>query len=103
MNELSISPQERARKIETIILNAIQGNGKQVALAAAIGFHESTISKMKGEVLAHFAQLLAHAGLKVVAVDKVCVSREMYEAMTLINQRAMADPEIARKLVWEEE
>lgn len=98
-----MSPSERARKIESTILASIQGHGRQVALAAATGMSEPAVSSMKGEALGKFATLLAHAGLKVVSVDKVCVSREMYEAMTLINQRAMSDPAIARKLVWEDE
>lgn len=68
-----------------------------------MGVSESSVGRMNGDVLDSFASLMAHCGLKCVAAEKVCVSHEMYAAMTLINQRAMSDPEIARRLVWEEE
>ena len=98
-----MSPSERSRKIASTVRKAMQEQGKQVALASAMGVSESTVSRMQSETLDAFASLLAHCGLKCVPLSFHCVSREMYEAMTLINHRAMADPEIARKLMWEEE
>lgn len=103
MSEAFTDPHQRARKIASTVRKAIADQGKQVALAAAMGVAESTVSRMQSETLDAFASLLAHCGLKCISDDKVCVSREMYAAMTLINQRAMSDPEVARKLVWEEE
>ena len=103
MNELSMSPQEKSRKIVSTILKAIEENGKQTALATAMGVADSTITRMKGEVLDNFALMLAHSGLRVVPASHICVSPEMFHATTTIVQRAMADPDVARKLLREEE
>jgi hypothetical protein len=39
----------------------------------------------------------------VVPVGRVCVDQRMYEAMTNIASRAMADTEVAQRLVWGDE
>ena len=79
----------------------MQVPGTQVAIATAIGSSEATVSRLKNEHLETFSMVLAHAGLKVVPQTHVCVDRESYEAMTLIASRAMADRDIAKKLIWE--
>lgn len=82
---------------------AMAAQGKQVALAAAMGVSESSVSRMNGEVLDSFASLMAHCGLKCVPVEHVCVSRERAEAMgTLLNAALAVHPNPAA-LLWEEE
>ena len=104
MPSLSMSPVERARKISSAVLHATQRDATQVALAAAMGVSESTVSRMLApDHLDKLALLLAHAGLKVVPVERICVDPEMYEAMTRIASKAMADTETAQRLVWGDE
>ena len=100
----SVTPAERARKISAVILQRTQRDATQVALATALGVSESTVSRMLApESLDKMAAMLAHAGLKVVPVERVCVDPQMYEAMTRIASRAMADAETAQRLVWGDE
>lgn len=103
MPELSMAPAERARKTVAMVLRRVQRDASQVAIAAAMGTSESTVSRLLSEHLEKFALVLSHAGLKVVPADRVCVDRGMYEAMTRIASRAMQDAETAQRLVWEEE
>lgn len=42
-------------------------------------------------------------GEPLVPVERVCVDQRMYEAMTNIASRAMADTEVAQRLVWGDE
>ena len=99
----SSNPADRARKSYSTVLQRLQTPGTQTAIAAAMGVSESTISRMKTEQLEHLCLLLAHAGLKIVSIEKVCVDAEMYAALSCIASRAMADEETSRKLVWEDE
>lgn len=100
----SLTPSERARKISVVISQRVQRDATQAAIAAALGASESTVSRMLApEHLDKLALLLAHAGLKVVPVERVCVDQRMYEAMTNIASRAMADTEVAQRLVWGDE
>jgi len=104
MTPLSTTPVERARKISSTVLQRVQRDASQIAIAAAIGVSESTVSRMLApDHLDKMSLLLAHAGLKVVPVERVCVDRQMYEAMSRIASRAMADEETAQRLVWEDE
>ena len=99
-----MSPLERARKISATVLHSTQRDATQVALAAAMGVSESTVSRMLApDHLDKLALLLAHAGLKVVPVERICVDPQMYEAMTRIASKAMADTETAQRLVWGDE
>lgn len=98
------TPAERARKMSAIILQRVQRDATQAAIAAAMGTSESTISRLLApDHLDKMAQMLAHAGLKVVPVERVCVDPRMYEAMTRIASKAMSDAETAQRLVWGDE
>ena len=68
MNASSPTTTERARKSQSVILRAMQEPGRQTAAATCMGVSESTVSRMKSEQLEQFCLLLAHLGLKVVAV-----------------------------------
>lgn len=84
MQSVSMPPSERARKIASLVLQRVTRDASQVAIAAAIGVSESTISRMLApEHLDKVALMLAHAGLKVVAVEAICVDRRMYERVRL--------------------
>lgn len=75
-------------------------------LAKAIDKDDSQTSKIRsgqlGAQVKDVVRMLAAAGLKVVPADRVCVQREKYEAMVTIASAAMADPETARRLTWDE-
>lgn len=104
MTPLSSTPAERARKISCVVLQRVQRDATQAALATAMGVSESTVSRMLApDHLDKMALMLAHAGLKVVPVERICVDPQMYEAMTRIASRAMADTETAQRLVWGDE
>lgn len=97
-------PAERARKIASLILCRAQRDATQVALAAAMGVSESTVSRMLApDHLDKMALMLAHAGLKVVPIERICVDRQMFDAMSCIASRAMADEAVAQRLTWEDE
>ena len=104
MPSLSMSPAERARKISAVVLQRTQRDATQVALATAMGCSESTVSRMLApDHLDKLALLLAHAGLKVVPVERICVDPQMYEAMTRIASKAMSNADMAQQLVWGDE
>ena len=103
MSASSTPPADRSRKAVKAVLQALAEPGRQVAIAAAMGVSESTISRLKNDHLESFALLLAHAGLKVVPVDRVCVDAQTFEAVSRIAAKAMADQDVARKLMWEDE
>lgn len=52
--------------------------------------------------IAELAKLIPLCGLKLVAKDKVCVDRQAYESMTYIASKAMADQQVAQRLIWDE-
>lgn len=87
----------------SLVLQRLQEPGRAVAIATAMGTSESTVSRLKNDHLESFARLLAHAGLKIVDCDAVCVKRERWQAMSTMAVAAMSDETIARKLVWEDE
>lgn len=104
MSALCTPPVERARKIACTVLRAVQRDATQAAIAAAMGTSESTLSRMLApEHLDKMALMLAHAGLKVVPVERICVDPQIYEAMTRIATKAMSDTESVQRLVWGDE
>ena len=68
-----------------------------------MGLSEATISRLKSEHLENFSRLLAHAGLKVVPAEAVCVSAETYQSIAHIARRAMASPEVMQQLMFEDD
>lgn len=75
-------------------------------LAKAIQKEESQVSRIRSEEVGakinEVARLLYAVGLKVVSADCVTVKRETYEAVATIVMKAMADPEVARRLLLQE-
>lgn len=75
-------------------------------MASAIGKDDSTASRIRSEEakvsISDAVRLLHAAGLKVVSLDKVCVSKAKYEAMVTIASAAMSDEDTVRRLTWDE-
>ena len=73
-------------------------------LALAVGKDDTQVSRIRsgqlGATTADVLRLFYAAGLKVVLADRVCVDGATYQAMAAIAAKAMADPEISRKLIW---
>lgn len=104
MQSVSMPPAERARKMQSLILQRTQRDATQVALATAMGVSESTVSRMLApDHLDKLALMLARAGLKIVPLERVCVDRQMFDAMSCIASKAMADSSVAQRLTWEDE
>lgn len=76
-------------------------------IARALGCDDTTASRVRSGERARsvmdLAKLIPLCGLKLVDKDKVCVDRPTYDAMTLIASKAMANPQTARTLIWDEE
>lgn len=85
------------------MLQALSKPGTQVAIATAMGISEAQVSRIKNEQLEQVCLMLAHAGMKVVSTDRVCVNRQAYESMSYIASKAMADQDISKRLIWEDE
>lgn len=94
-------------------------NGAQLLTTRLLGVALDKISKALGDkddstacrvrsgeqrcTLAEFCKLVTLADLKIVDVSKVCVDRQAYDSLTYIAQKAMADKDTAKKLIWDED
>lgn len=103
MAAVSANPDERARKMLTMILQGLQDPGRAVSLASAMGVSETTFSRLRSDHLPNLCALLAHMGLKVVPLDRVSVDPDTYRALCHIATKAMARPEIADLIVMEDD
>lgn len=98
MNELSITPAERARKIASLILRRLNEGETQAAVAVAIGVSPATVNRLATDHIANFSAMLAHLGLKVVDSGSVCVDAATYAFLTQAHQRVMNK---APQLIWD--
>lgn len=74
MAELHTPVHERSRKAHSLVLQRLAPNGKQTAIAAAMGKSDSTISRLlASKELEHTIHLIHHLGLKIVDADSVSV------------------------------
>lgn len=80
MPAVSLSPAERSRKNEQVVLQALAATG-QAELAKAMAVHESTVSRMKESGIATFSAALAHLGLKCVPVGVECFDPAYVDAL----------------------
>jgi hypothetical protein len=101
MAELSPTPSERARKISATVLQAVQRDASQVAIAAAMGSSESTVSRLLSDHLDKLALVLAHAGLKVVPVEMQCFAPEKVQALLTLAKDHLAAIEHPHQLTWD--
>lgn len=75
-------------------------------IAKAIRKSDSTACRVRdgeqGLTVSEWVDLCISAKLKLVDIDKVCVDRAIYDGIAAVASKAMADPAIARQLVWDE-
>lgn len=95
MNELSIEMHERARKIQSLVLQRL-AQVKQVNIAKRAKVSESTVSRFQSEQLETIASILAAAGLKVVSMDDQVMNIEEKRFLMKI-ARDHLDTELARE------
>lgn len=95
------TPSERARKAYLTVLQRLQDNGKQTAVAAAMGVSESTISRFKNEQLETLCGVLSHLGLKVVPVEMQCFAPERVQALLTLSKAHLESIQQADQLSWE--
>ena len=88
------------------VAKALTATGLDV-LAQAICKDDTTACRVRSEeakvTISDAVRLMHAAGLKPVPFGKVCVDRATYDALSAIATKAMANPDIARQLVWDDE
>lgn len=80
MDSLTPEQAEKARKIESLLLQALANVG-QKQVAEACGISESTVSRWKDGDLARTAASLVAMGLKVVPEDAETIRAEDLQAL----------------------
>lgn len=95
------TPAERARKIASTVLQSVQRDASQVAIAVAMGASESTISRLMSDHLDKFSLVLAHAGLKVVPVEMQCFAPEKVQALLVLARDNLNHIANTEQLVWD--
>ncbi|MES2187971.1 MAG: hypothetical protein V4505_25695 [Pseudomonadota bacterium] len=96
------TPTERASRIVSSVLKATQQGTKQVAIAAATGMPESTLSRLLSDHLEKLALVLAHAGLKVVSADAKCFNPEYISALMTLAKEHMGSVKSVSSLEWDD-
>ena len=94
-------PQSRARKIGCAVRGRVQGQ-KQDSIAAATGLSPSTVSRLMSEHLDNLCAVLAHAGMKVVPVEMVCVPEPTFHEMRRLSARVYACDVVSTKVLTED-
>ena len=94
MTELSHEISEKARKIETSVLQRL-AERKQVNVAAEAGCHESTVSRFASDRLPELARILAALNLCVVSEDAQVIEHDQKMALRCL-ARDYLDSELAR-------
>lgn len=61
------------------------------------------LSGERGCTLDEWCALIDLAGLKLVDRERVCVDAKAYDALTYLAQKAMANEQTARTLIWEDD
>lgn len=94
MEKLSNIADERARKIESIILQRL-AEKTQTTIAIEMGMSESKISRLKNDDLSVIARLIVCLNLKVVSDDSLEVSQaELKSIKTLARKYLEIDETI---------
>lgn len=103
MSTESLNLTERARKNVTVVLQRLQEPGRQLAIAAAMGVSESTVSRLKNDHLEPLCELLARAGLKIVPVEVKCFAPEKIDALMTFAKAYLASVSNADDLSWDDD
>lgn len=82
MAALSPHQAERARKYETLLIQALSHVGGN-EVAASLNTSQATVSRLKSQ-FQDFAQLMARCSLKVVPLHYECVEPKVFEAVTTL-------------------
>lgn len=100
MQQSSLTPAERARRIETTIRAALKSGETQDAIAAATNLSPATVTRLLNDHLPGFAAVLAQLGLKVVPAAYECLDPEAYAFVTSRLELVM---KVQPKLIWNAE
>jgi hypothetical protein len=98
MNEFCISPLEKSRKAHSLLLQAMQSDAKQSAIATYMGVDDSTISRLKNTHSQGVLTMLYYAGLKVVPQAMQCYPAADVEAWYAAYRRQVTNAETAAQL-----
>lgn len=101
MSPASPAPHEKARRYAAIVLQRVQRDAKQAALAVAMGTSDSTISRLLSEHLDRLCLVIAHAGLKVVPEEMKCFPPEEVQALLTLARGRLAQVENVEQLSWD--
>ena len=87
--------------MHSFALQRVHGGGSQVAIAAAMGVSESTVSRLISGPMEQLMQVLAHAGLKLVDANARCFDAEYVDALMVLARREMTNNSKPRELDWD--
>mgnify|MGYP000214462055 CR=1 FL=1 len=85
-----------------MVLQRVQRDATQAAIAATMGVSDSTISRLLSDHLDKLALVLAHAGLKVVPTEYQCVDPRTAQAMATLYEAALRKVGNHVELLWDE-
>ncbi|MBI0154139.1 CII family transcriptional regulator [Gilliamella sp. W8128] len=94
MEKLSNKTNERARKIESIILQRL-AEKTQTTIAIELGMSESKISRLKNDDIPVIAKLITCLGLKVVPDDSLEVSQAELKSIKTLARKYLEIDEMA--------
>lgn len=89
----------RARKCLQALLQALESKG-QDNVAAEVGLHESTISRLKSQ-FDPLCAVIDTVGLKIVPQTLRCYEPKQIESLLFLARQRMADLDSVEKLEWE--
>lgn len=93
MSEVSPELRERARKIETLLRNALAEVG-QVRVAEKLDVSESTVSRMKDSDIERMALFVASLNLRIVEAEQLLISAQDLQALRHLAARGL--PHVGR-------
>lgn len=94
--------KDRSNRYQSLVLDRARSVG-QINIAENLDTSESTVFRaLNPETLRNACWVISALGLKVVPQTFVCVDKPMYDAIITFAARAMQNPEVVQKLVWED-
>ena len=88
MPSVNASPEERARKATSLVLQRLSPDGTQAQIAKVWGVSESSVSRTKEHVEV-VMRLVAQLGLKVVPQEMRCYAPREIDAMFVLAKANM--------------
>lgn len=99
-------PGDTAVDVALRLVNQHLAKASLETLSIAIRKDESQVSRIRSEEIgvriSDVVRLLYAVGLKIVSAESVVVKRDTFDAVTTIARHAIADPELAKRLLLEE-